>query len=131
MDVTRDQGHNVVGSLWIMVCAWLLRAAGPSVLQCGLSDCLGVYAEGLNSPRLAPQAFQLKSFPDLYLLSRGAPWDIYTSCANFERTGTNRPAIAILSLIPVLGWKDKPILVSHLTSASKKHNKRQIPLLLP
>lgn len=56
-------------------------------------------------------------------------WDIYTSFSNFKRTGTNRPAI--LSLIPVLGWKVKPILVSHLTSAYKKHHKRQIPLPLP
>lgn len=114
---------------WFMVCAWLVRAAGPSVLQCGLSDCLGVCAEGFNGPRLVPQAFKLKSFHDLYLLSKCAAWDIYTSFANFEETGTNRPAI--LSLIPVLGGKDKPILAPHLTSASKKHHRRQIPLLLP
>lgn len=114
---------------WFMVCAWLVRAAGPSVLQCGLPDCLGVCAEGFSGPRLVLQAFKLKSFHDLYLLSRSATWDIYTSFANFERIRTNRPAI--LSLIPVLGWKDKSILVPHLTSASKEHHRRQISLFLP
>lgn len=53
---------------------------------------------------------------------------LYQFC-KFERKGTNKPAI--LSFIPVLGQKYKSILVSHLTSASKKHHGRQIPLLLP
>lgn len=46
---------------WFMVCAWLVRAAGPSLLQCGLPDCLGVCAEGLNSSRLGP-GIQTKIF---------------------------------------------------------------------
>lgn len=69
MDMTpvHETGAIMLWALlhWFMVCAWLVRAAEPSVLQCGLPDCLGVCAEGLNGPRMAPQAFKLKSFHDL------------------------------------------------------------------
>lgn len=67
-----DWGHNAVGSAALVDGVCLVRAAGPSALQCGLPDCPGLCAEGFSGPRLAPQAFKLKSFHDLYLLSRGA-----------------------------------------------------------
>lgn len=78
--------HEMLWALlhWFMMCAWLVKAAGPSLLQCALPDWLGVCAEGLNGPRLAP-VIQTKIF-SWSLLSRGAARDIYTSFANFKKT---------------------------------------------
>ena len=75
-----------------------------------------------------PQAFKLMHFHDLYLLSRGAGQDIHTSFANFERVGTNSPAIP--SLIPVLGWKERAVPMA-LTSASTSTTKDNSPHSLP
>lgn len=125
-----DWGHNAVGSAALVYGVCLAGQGSWAICSAvWFARLPGGVCEGFNGPRLAPQAFKLKSFHDLYLLSRGAAWVIYTGFSNFKRTGTNRSAT--LSFIPVLGWKDKPILVSHLISASKKHHKRQIPLLLP
>lgn len=68
MTLVHEAGGIVLWALlpWFMVCAQLVRAAGSSVLQCGLPDCLGVCSKGFNDPRLAPQAFKPKSFHDLY-----------------------------------------------------------------
>lgn len=72
------------------------------------------------------QAFKLKSFHDLLSIKQGCCLGYLYQFYKFRE---NSPAS--LSLIPVVGWSDKPIPMSHLTYASKKHHKRQIPLLLP
>lgn len=76
-----------------------------------------------------PQAFKLKCFHDLYPLSTGAAQDIYTSFLNSNRVGTNSAAIP--SLIPVLGWKERPIPRAHLTSASTSTTKDNSPRFFP
>lgn len=76
-----------------------------------------------------PQAFRLKRFHDLYLLSRGAGQDIYTSFANFKGAGTNSPAIP--SLIPVLGRKESRSHGACLTPASTSTTKDNTPRFFP
>lgn len=117
---------------WYMMHVRQATAARPAVLRCVVCQTAwGMCAEGLKGPRHAQgiQTKMLKCFHDLYLLSRGAGQDIYTSFANFEGVGTDRPAIP--SLIPILGGKERPILMAHLTSASTTTTKDNSPRFIP
>lgn len=93
-----DQGHNGVGSAALVYDA-CQAGQGSQVCcsrVCSLPKAQGVHAEGLDGPRLAPD-IGIKCF--LYLISRGAGQDVYTSFANFKGGGTNSPNIPSLVLV--------------------------------